>query len=76
MTGALRWIVELGRVDINVEASMLLSQLVLPREGYLQELFHIFVYLKKHMNSEIVFYPSEPEIDLNAFPKQDWSYSI
>ena len=76
LIGVLRWIVELGRVDINVEASMLSSHLVLPREGHLQELFHVFAYLKKHMNSEMVFDPSEPEIDLNAFPKQDWSYSI
>ena len=33
-------------------------------------------YLKKHINSEMVFDPSEPEIDLYAFPKHDWSYSI
>ena len=33
LIGVLRWIVELGRVDINVEASMLSSYLVLPREG-------------------------------------------
>ena len=28
------------------------------------------------MNSEMVFDPSEPEIDLNEFPRQDWSYSV
>ena len=55
---------------------MLSSHLVMPREGHLEELYHVFAYLKKHMNSEMVFDPSEPEIDLNEFPRQDWSYSV
>ena len=50
LIGVLRWIVEIGRIDINVEVSMLSSHLVLPREGHMQELLHIFVYLKKHFN--------------------------
>ena len=76
LIGVLRWIVELGRIDINVEVSMLSSHLALPREGHMQELFHVFAYLKKHLNSEMVFDPSEPDIDMNAFQRQDWSYSI
>ena len=60
LIGVLRWIVELGRVDINVEASMLSSHLAIPREGHMQELLHVFAYLKKHMNTEMVFDPSEP----------------
>ena len=40
LVGVLRLIVELGRVDINVEVSMLSSHLALPREGHLAELFH------------------------------------
>ena len=42
----------------------------------MQELLHVFVYLKKHMNTEMVFDPSETEIDMNSFQRQDWSYSI
>ena len=42
LIGVLRWIVELGRVDINIEASMLSSHLVMPREGHLEELYHVF----------------------------------
>ena len=76
LIGVLRWIVELGRVDINVEASMLSSHLEMPREGHMQELLQVFAYLKKHMNTEMVFDPSEPEIDMNSFQRQDWSYSI
>ena len=72
----LRWTVELGRIDINVEASMLSSHLALPREGHFQEILHIFAYLKKHMNSDMVFDPSDPDIDMDSFRRQDWSYSI
>ena len=76
LIGILRWIVELGRADINCEVSMMSSHLALPREGHLQEVLHIFAYLRKHMNSEMVFDPSLPEMDMDAFPKKDWNYSI
>ena len=36
LIGILRWIVELGRMDVGVEASMLASCMTLPREGNLQ----------------------------------------
>ena len=42
----------------------------------MQELLHVFAYLKKHMNTEMVFNPGEPEIDMNSFQSQDWIYSI
>ena len=74
--GVLRWIVELCRIAINVEASMLSSHLALTREGHFQELLHIFSYLKKHINSEMVFDPSDPDIDMDSFQHQDWSYSM
>ena len=48
LIGILRWIVDIGRVDICAEVSMLSYCLDIPREGYLQKLFHIFTYLKKH----------------------------
>ena len=67
---------KLGRVDINVETSMLFSHLAMPREGHMQDLLHVFAYLKKHMNTEMVFDPSDPENDMNSFQRQDWSYSI
>jgi len=75
LIGVLRWIVEIGRVDICIEVSMMSSHLALPREGHLSEVLHIFAYLKKHHNSEMVFDPTTPVIDGNLFVKQDWSYS-
>ena len=50
LIGILQWIVELGRVDMNCEVSMMSSHLVMPREGHLAQVYHIFAYLKKHHN--------------------------
>ena len=47
LIGVVRWMVELGRVDICTEVSMLSSCLVLPREGHLLKLFCMFSYLEK-----------------------------
>ena len=56
----IRWIVELGRIDITCEVSMMSSHLALTREGHLKEVFYVFAYLKNHMNSELVFAPTVP----------------
>ena len=76
LIGVLRWIVELGRVDVNTEVSMMSSCLALPRFGHLQQLFNIFAYLKKHHNTEMIFDPSDPIIDQSQFPREDWSHSV
>jgi hypothetical protein len=48
LIGVLRWICELGRLDIMVAVSMLSRYVVSPREGHLQQVFHLFGYLKHH----------------------------
>jgi hypothetical protein len=63
LIGILRWMVELGRVDICCEVSMLLSHLALPCEGHLYQVYYMFTYLKAHHNAEMVFDPTEPVID-------------
>ena len=70
------WMVELGRIDICVEVSMTSSCLALPREGHLKQLFHMFSYLEKNHNSEMVFDHSVPDIDHDDFQKQDWSNTV
>lgn len=75
LIGILRWIVELGRVDICLEVSMMSSHLALPREGHMEQVFHIFAYLKKYHNAELVFDPSDPVIDENQFELRDWASS-
>jgi hypothetical protein len=54
LIGILRWIVELGRVDICLEVSMMSSFLAQPREGHLDQVLHIFSYLRQHHNAEMV----------------------
>ena len=55
LIGILRWMVELGRVDLCTEVSMMSSHLCMPRKGHLEQLFHVFGYLKKHHNAEMPF---------------------
>jgi len=69
-------IVEIGRVDICVEVSMLSSCLAMPRDSHLEQVFHIFAYLKGKHNTEMIFDPSIPEIDGSLSPKEDWSRSV
>ena len=70
--GVLQWMVEIGRVDMITEVSMLASQLANPREGHLECVFHIYAYLKIHHNSRMVFDPTYPPIDMSQFKKCDW----
>jgi hypothetical protein len=56
--GVLRWIVELGRIDMITEVSELSSFLAMPREGHLDAVFHLFNYLENRHNARIVFDPS------------------
>ena len=47
LIGMLRWSVEIGKVDILTELSMLSSYQASPRQGHLEQIYHIFGYLKK-----------------------------
>jgi hypothetical protein len=73
LIGVLRWMVELGRVDIYYEVSVLSQYLVAPRVGHLETVYHIFAYLQKHDKSSIIFDPTEPYHDPAYFIDQDWT---
>lgn len=75
LIGILRWMVELGRVDICLEVSLLSSHLALPWSGHMEQAMHIFAYLKGHHNAELVLDPSDPVIDESAFALRDWTTS-
>jgi hypothetical protein len=51
---------------------MMSSHLALPQEGHLAEVFHIFAYLKKYTNTEMVFDPTYPATDESRFEQNDW----
>ena len=67
LIGTLQWIVEMGRMDISIGVSALLSFVVMPREGHMQQVLHIFAYLKIHHNARLVFDQSYPDINNDAF---------
>jgi hypothetical protein len=62
LIGILRWIVELGRVDVMVGVSMLSRYLAAPREGHLEQVFHIFVYLNEYDKSTLALSAQTPDV--------------
>lgn len=72
MIGSLRWAIELGRVDILLEVSIMSKHLALPREGHLEQLLHIMGYLKEHKKMRLLFDGSRPKTLESWFKKYDW----
>jgi Reverse transcriptase (RNA-dependent DNA polymerase) len=69
--GVLRWMVELGRIDVAVKVSMLASFTASPRLGHFKAMLHIFSYLNQHTRSKMVFDDSYIKMDDEL--KQDWT---
>jgi hypothetical protein len=69
--GVLRWAVELGRIDVATEVSMLAAYSAAPRQGHLAAILHVYAYLKSHDRSRLVLDPGYlPEITV---PEYDWT---
>jgi hypothetical protein len=73
LIGVLRWAVEIGRLDILLEVSLLSSHLALPRKGHLEQVYHIFAYLKYAGRRRIFLDPTHPLISEDRFKKYDWT---
>ena len=67
LIGILRWSIEIGRVDVLTEVSLLSAYQASPRKGHLQALYQIFAYIKKHLKLSLYFDPRLPNIDYTAF---------
>ena len=67
----MRWTVEIGRVDILLEVAMMSSHLTLSRHGHLEQVIHIFGYLKKHKYIRIMFDHDHPNTILNRCKSYD-----
>jgi hypothetical protein len=70
----MRWCVELVRIDIIIEVSMLPTYICLPHEGHLEAVFHVYAYMGLHHNARVVFDPTYPAVDMGTFIKNDWKY--
>ena len=71
--GVLRWMVEIGRIDIGTEVSMLSSHMAMPREGHLDAMLHVFAHVRQKHNSRLALDPTYPLIDEPKFVKYDWT---
>ena len=49
--------------------------MVMPREGHLDQLYHMFGYLKSKHNAAMFFDPTVPNIDRSQFPRQEWGHT-
>ena len=68
----LRWACELARINILFEISLLASHTAMPRQGHLVAVYHVFAYLKPHLNSTLVFDERLQFINEDAFIAVNW----
>ena len=63
----MRWIIEIGRVDIATEVSMLSLLLAMPCVVHLEAAINIMGYLRLHHNSQLFHDPTYPVLDHSSF---------
>ena len=67
LIGEFRLAIEIGRVDIHHEVSILSAYQASPRMGHLEQLIRIFAFLKKKPKLTLYFDPASPKIDVSTF---------
>ena len=73
--GVLQWAVELARIDICTEVSIMTANVASPWKGHIEAVYHIFAYMKRHDRSMLVFDAGRPNnveqslLDLTDFYK-------
>ena len=70
--GILTWMIELGRIDIIMEVSLLSSHIALPIEGHSEAAINVMAHVGQKYNSRLVYDSTYPEIDHSVFKKCDW----
>ena len=70
----LRWALEIGRVDIILEVSLLSQHLDLPQECYLEQVIHIMGYINEHKRLRLMFDKGMPAFNDKMFNTYDWKY--
>jgi hypothetical protein len=73
LIGMTRWMVELGRIGIATEVSLLSSHLAYPHKGHLETALHIMSYLSQKHNTRLNFDLTYPKIDMGQFPQYNWT---
>lgn len=71
IVGVLRWMIELGRIDIMIEVSLLSRYLASPRYGHLAQALHICSYIKSNDGFDLCFDPTKINIiETNTLPHE------
>ena len=65
---------EIGRIDILIEVSLMSNHLALPQEGHLEQVLYIIGYHKIHTKMSLMFDYSHPRIISELFKEYDWFY--
>ena len=63
---------EIGRVDIITEVSMMASQMAMPSDGHLEAVLYVFAFLRQKYNFRMVFEPTCPATNMNDFIECRW----
>jgi hypothetical protein len=69
----LRWMVELGSLDLYIYVALLSSYLCQPRQGHLEAIYYLYGYLKAHDKSTMVFDSTYIDWRKENFPVYDWT---
>ena len=75
LVGIFRWVVDIGRIRIFHDTSLMLQYQANTCIGYIEVIYHIFAYLKIHMNMGNIGYDlMGPNVDLSVFnDNADWA---
>src|SRR6056300_532251 len=68
--GILRWLVELGRIDVAAEVSMMSAYNAMPRMGHFHAVLHVFAYLENNLDWELAMDCQSK--NWNEIPEQNW----
>jgi hypothetical protein len=68
LIGIAQWVFQLGYIHIHHKVSLLSNYKANPRVGHLEALYHVFAYMKSHLDIDCVaFVPKTPVVDESAF---------
>ena len=71
--GTLRWGVELGRIELTFAVSLMSRFSTAPRTDHMQKLLHMFSYIKRHLDSKLVFDAGTRDWSHINFLQHDWN---
>jgi hypothetical protein len=75
LIGIVHWAIELGCIDIFHKVSLLSQYQVSPRVGHLEVMYHVFAYLRNHLDMGQIAYDSLAPMlnDLTFQGNADWT---